>query len=188
MIARGDLAAEIGFERLAEMQEVAERYVRARSAALLLDWAIDRYRQEKQAPLLAQASRHFAMLTGGSFSELALEFGDGDALQLTGRRPDGARVGIDGMSDGTADQLYLALRVAAVEDYLDRAPALPFVADDLFVHFDDDRAEAGFRVLGALARRTQVLVFTHHRHLVDVARAALGPDLPCLSLADGAAI
>ena len=186
-----DAAARAAADRqaaLAEMQEVAERYVRARSAALLLDWAIDRYRQEKQAPLLAQASRHFAMLTGGSFSELALEFGDGDALQLTGRRPDGARVGIDGMSDGTADQLYLALRVAAVEDYLDRAPALPFVADDLFVHFDDDRAEAGFRVLGALARRTQVLVFTHHRHLVDVARAALGPDLPCLSLADGAAI
>ncbi len=190
-VGGADLAARAAADReaaLAEMQEVAETYVQAKSAALLLDWAIDRYRQEKQAPLLARASGHFAMLTGGSFSELALEFGGDDSLLLTGRRPDGARVGIDGMSDGTADQLYLALRVAAVEDYLEKAAPLPFIADDLFIHFDDARAEAGFRVLGTLAMRTQVLVFTHHRHLVDVARAALGPDLHCLSLADGKAM
>jgi len=173
---------------LAAMEDVAERYLRLRAAALLLEWAIDRYRQEKQAPLLARASAHFAMLTGGSFSELALEFDEGDRLHLTGRRPDGARVGIDGMSSGTADQLYLALRVAAVEDYLARATPLPFIADDLFVNFDDARAEAGFRVLGDLARHSQVLVFTHHRHLVDLARAALGPDLNIRSLADGSAM
>ncbi|MEZ4546559.1 MAG: hypothetical protein R3B51_02035 [Thermodesulfobacteriota bacterium] len=40
------------------------------------------------------------------------------------------------MSDGTADQLYLALRIAAIEDYLERSNALPFVADDLFINFD----------------------------------------------------
>jgi uncharacterized protein YhaN len=57
-------------------------------------------------------------------------------------------------STGSADQLYLALRVAAVEDSLDHGTPLPFIADDLFINFDDDRAAAGFKVLGDLAKRT----------------------------------
>lgn len=58
-----------------------------------------------------------------------------------------------------ADQLYLALRVASVEDYLTRAEPLPFMADDLFINFDNDRAAAGFKVLGQFAAKTQVLFF-----------------------------
>jgi len=86
------------------------------------------------------------------------------------------------MSTGTADQLYLALRVASIEDYLERAEALPFVADDLFINFDDDRAAAGFRLLGQLAEKTQVLFFTHHQHLVEIAEATLGDSVNCVSL------
>lgn len=74
---------------------------------------------------------------------------------------DGELVRVSGLSTGTADQLYLALRVASVDDYLDRANALPFVADDLFINFDDARAAAGFEVLCQLSRKTQVLFFTH---------------------------
>ena len=88
------------------------------------------------------------------------------------------------MSTGTADQLYLALRIASVTDYLDRAPPLPFVADDLFINFDDERAAAGFRVLGQLGTATQVLFFTHHEHLVDIARVTLGAKVPIVSLED----
>ncbi len=91
---------------------------------------------------------------------------------------------VPGMSTGTADQLYLALRVASIEDYLDRANALPFVADDLFINFDDNRAGAGFQVLGELAKKTQVLFFTHHQHLVDIARDTLGSSLSVVSLDD----
>jgi uncharacterized protein YhaN len=47
------------------------------------------------------------------------------------------------------------------------------VADDIFVNFDDDRARAGFEVLGDLATRTQVIFFTHHPRLREVAAEAL---------------
>lgn len=167
---------------LAEMKEIAEGYVRARSAAVLLQWAIDRYRREKQAPLLNRAGRLFATLTGGSFSDLRLDFDDQDHVRLIGIRSDASKVGVHGMSTGTADQLYLALRVASVEDYLERADPLPFLADDLFINFDDSRAAAGLGVLGQLARKTQVLFFTHHRHLVDLARTTLGPSVSVVSL------
>ena len=184
-IGGDDRAAEAAAVRqaaIAELREVAEQYVRVRSAAILLQWAIDRYRREKQAPLLKRAGQFFATITGGSFSDLRVEFDEHDRAQLAGLRPNGELVRVSGMSTGTADPLYLALRVASVEDYLDRSNALPFVADDLFINFDDARAAAGFEVLGQLARKTQILFFTHHRHLVEIAEATLGKSVTVVSL------
>ena len=88
------------------------------------------------------------------------------------------------MSTGIADQLYLALRVASIEDYLGRASALPFVADDLFINFDNERAGAGFKVFSDLARKTQILFFTHHEHLVEIARSTLGNSVNVVPLLD----
>ena len=177
-------AAAVRQEALAEICEVAERYVRVRTSALLLQWAIDRYRQEKRGPLLKRAGELFATLTGSSFTDLRVEYDDQDRAQLTGLRADEKIVPVSGMSTGSADQLYLALRVASIEDYLERAAALPFVADNLFINFDDDRAAAGFNVLGQLAEKTQVLFFTHHQHLVDIAHEALGASIHVVSLRD----
>lgn len=190
-IGGDDASAKAAADRqaaLAEMEEISEQYVRVRSANFLLQWAIDRYRREKQAPLLKRAGPLFTTLTNGSFNDLRLEFDELDHVHLIGLRPDGTRVGVDGMSTGTADQLYLALRLASIEDYLERANPLPFVADDLFINFDDKRAASGFEVLGQLAQKTQVLFFTHHRHLVDVARKTLDPSVSIVSLLQGDAI
>ena len=162
----------------AEMSESAQRYVRVRAAARLLAWVVDRHRQEKQAPLLRRAAEIFRTLTLDSFVALAVHMDDHDRQALVGVRAQGARVPVDGMSDGARDQLYLALRLAAVEEHVAKERPLPFVADDLLVNFDDERAAAGFRALAALARRTQVLFFTHHAHLGDVVRATLGNDTP----------
>ena len=169
-------------EALAEMKEIAVRYTHVRASAILLKWAIDRYRREKQAPLLKTASSLFALLTGHSFISLRIDFDDQDRPQLVGVRPDGSTVNVSGLSTGTADQLYLALRVASVLEYLDRAPTLPFITDDLFINFDDERATAGFKVLSQLAEKTQVIFFTHHRHLVEIAQGSLGSSLSVISL------
>jgi uncharacterized protein YhaN len=77
------------------------------------------------------------------------------------------------LSDGARDQLYLALRLAGVEALITAGRVLPFVADDLFVNFDNERAAAGLGVLAELAQQTQVLCFTHHHHLVDLAAKAI---------------
>lgn len=129
-----------------------------------------------------KAGEMFARLTTGSFADLRVEFDEQDRAQLAGLRPSKELVRVGGMSTGTADQLYLALRIASVEDYLDRAPPLPFLADDLFINFDDERAAAGFAVLGELSRKTQVLFFTHHRHLLEIAQATLGKSATVVSL------
>ena len=46
------------------------------------------------------------------------------------------------MSDGTADQLYLALRLASFEHYVSHNEPLPLVLDDILIQFDNERARA----------------------------------------------
>ena len=57
------------------------------------------------------------------------------------------------MSEGTRDQLYLALRLAYLEDYATRAEPAPFIGDDLFATFDDRRTENGLPPSRPSARR-----------------------------------
>jgi uncharacterized protein YhaN len=169
------LAAADAEQARAAMAAEAESYLIKRSQAVMLRWAIERYRERRQNPLLARASELFVALTLGRYAALQIDV-EVDPPRLVGLSADGASlVAIDGMSDGTADQLYLSLRLAALEQSLDAGIALPFLADDLFINFDDRRAHAGFKVLGEIARRTQVLFFTHHDHLRAIAERALHP-------------
>ena len=60
-------------------------------------------------------------------------------------------------SDGTVDQLYLALRLAVAEEL---TPDAPLVLDDALVRFDDDRLKAALEVLEEIAKEKQVILFT----------------------------
>jgi uncharacterized protein YhaN len=77
------------------------------------------------------------------------------------------------MSDGTADQLYLSLRLAGLEHYLDANEPMPFIVDDILIKFDNTRAVAALKALAELSERTQVVFFTHHRHLMELAAGNL---------------
>jgi uncharacterized protein YhaN len=148
-----------------------ERYVRVRLARTILQREIERYRGEHQAPLVVRASELFRELTLGSFVGLQTHYDDDDHPQLVGVRADQRPVGVSGMSSGTRDQLFLALRLATLEEYLERSEPMPFVVDDILVNFDDERARATLEVLARLGERTQVLLFTHHGRIREQARA-----------------
>jgi uncharacterized protein YhaN len=170
-----DAAQDIALAR-AELDTQAELYILKRAQELALRWALDRYRERRQNPLLARASELFRTLTLGRYLELRVDL-DSASPRLLGLCDDRASlVEVDHMSEGTSDQLFLALRLAAVEQTIGAGVRLPFLADDLFVNFDDARAKTGLRVLTELARSTQVLIFTHHAHLVALAREVAGAD------------
>lgn len=158
-----------------EMEVQAEAYLLKRTEGLLLRWAVERKRQQTQSPLLLRAGQLFNMLTGGRYSSLEI-YDDGSSSSLLGNCADDSRpVLVGNMSEGTVDQLFLALRIASIEQSVKAGCVLPVLADDLFINFDDQRAEAGFKVLGELAKSTQVLFFTHHQHLLEIARTSLHP-------------
>ena len=150
---RGELARMDGSDRaaqaaedvqtlLARLQGDVARYATLKLAATVMHRGIERYREKNQGPILARASVLFAGLTGSSFARLQIDDdGDGRSV-LKGVRPDGRLVGVDGMSDGSHDQLYLALRLASLESWLQSHEPVPFVVDDILLNFDDVRATA----------------------------------------------
>lgn len=153
----------------AEIAQLAEAYQGFRLGAILLQEQVDAFREEHQGPILGKAGPWFRRLTLDSFVGLDV---DGDALQ--GVRQSGERVGVDGMSDGTRDQLYLALRLAAVAVAAGESDPMPLVLDDVLINFDEGRAAAALEILGELSDSTQILLFTHHQHVAKLARGALG--------------
>lgn len=157
-------------------REQAEQYALLKLAVAVLRREIERFREESHGPLLTRASAFFARLTCQEHAGLTTSFDERGNVILVGRRANGLEITVDQMSDGTRDQLYLALRLATIERQLDRSEPLPLIVDDLFVNFDDDRAAASFEILGELAEKTQVIFFTHHRHLVELAKSMLSPD------------
>ena len=102
------------------------------------------------------------------------DFNEKDEPILLGVRPSGHQVHVEGMSKGTRDQLYLSLRLASLEKYLEASEPMPFVVDDILVNFDDQRAEATLGALARLSEKTQVLFFTHHWRLVELAQRVAG--------------
>jgi uncharacterized protein YhaN len=170
--AQEDLA-----QSMAAIQHHAQQYIPLRMAATILGRVIDRYRQANQGGVLDHAGRLFADLTLGSFGGVQVELHDNGSLQLVGVRPDGSTlVPTSGMSEGTCDQLYLAFRVALLEAYLERNPPVPLLVDDLLMTFDDQRSVAALRVLADLSQRMQIIFFTHHRRLIELAQQHLSPE------------
>ncbi len=180
----GDAAARAEAQRqeaIAAMAEAAERYLTLHTASRLLKWSIEKFRETKQGPMLSKASSIFCELTLNSFARLLVD-SDGQTPRLFGVRPNGEQVDVAGMSEGSRDQLYLALRLAALELQVEQGMSMPLIADDLFINFDDLRTAAGLRVLAELSRRMQVVFLTHHDHMVPLAREVIGPDLNVVEL------
>jgi len=176
---QGALAAEaaaVAENELASVRQLTMAFARQHLAAHLLEREIQRYRQANQGPLLDRAGQLFRRLTAEHFCDLTVAYDDDGKPSLVCIRDDEREVDPPQLSEGEADQLYLALRIASLERHLQRNTPLPFVADDLFVSFDDARAEAGLEVLGDLAQQTQVIFFTHHARLAEIAQQTLGPD------------
>jgi uncharacterized protein YhaN len=153
-----------------------EEYARLRLAAVVLREAIERHRQKTQGPVLDRAGALFAALTLGSFAGLRVEYNEDDRPVLQAVRPGGEAVGIRGLSLGTADQLYLALRLASLETALQARGPIPLIADDLLVQFDDRRTAAALRILAQISDCTQVILFTHHDHVCELAQSCLRRD------------
>lgn len=163
-------AAARAEQLLADIRPDAEQYLRFTIARLILEEQMERYRQDNQTPVLRRAGELFAKLTLGSFSGLRDDLDDKGKPVLLGLRSNRTEVTVDCMSDGTRDQLFLALRLATIELQLDQQDPLPFVVDDILVGFDDERSEAALEVLCELAKKTQVLLFTHHAMVAHAAR------------------
>lgn len=175
----GDAVAADAEQRAADaaarLSNLIAEYASARISSSIISEVIETYQQRYQGPLLARASELFATITDGRFAKVATDF-DEDMTVLVGVRANGKRETVGNLSSGTRDQLFLALRLAAIESHVGNQEPMPVVVDDIVINFDDASASATFKVLAELSRKTQVLFFTHHEHLLERAASAIGAE------------
>ncbi len=154
-------------ERLrAQASALAEGYAVDRLALRLLSEAQRRFEQEQQPRILQLASRAFQELTGGRYVRVYASASEPGSLRVD--QADGREWADEQLSRGTREQLYLAFRLAVIEDFGESRLPLPIILDDVLVNFDRQRARNVVKVLTRLAARHQVIAFTCHEEVREL--------------------
>ncbi len=164
---------------LARIDEAAEQWAVITLCRALLDETRKIYETERQPEVLRQASSFFNVMTEGRYTRVIAPL-DGGEIQV--ERADGVRLSPQLLSRGTAEQLYLAMRLALVREYANHVDPLPVIFDDIFVNFDPQRSRTTIKALRDLCATHQVLFFTCHPHLVQQAEEVI-PEAKIFSLA-----
>ncbi|QOZ51535.1 AAA family ATPase [Bradyrhizobium sp. CCBAU 53338] len=155
---------------LLAIEDKALAYLRLKLGIAAADRALSAYRDRHRSSMMKRASEAFSLISRGSYTELLTQPSNGSEL-LIAKGSDGSSKIASELSKGTRFQLYLALRVAGYHEFVRAHTPGPFLADDIMETFDDFRAEEAFRLLAGMAAVGQVVYFTHHRHLCEIAMA-----------------
>lgn len=131
------------------------------AAKRLLERTLEVYERDRQPQVLRFASEALTKITSGRYVGVRQQR---DAKGLLAVDAWGVQRTPDELSRGTAEQLYLALRLGLAASYGERVATLPIVLDDVLVNFDPARARAVLEVLAefASAPGRQALLFTCH--------------------------
>ncbi len=144
------------------IDEARESRDRAFVLARVVREADRRFRDEHQPDLLIRAAGYLRHITRGRYDGIETG-GPGDgSLQLRGPAATEPRPVGQSLSQGTREQVYLALRLAIV-DHLDASgERLPLFMDEILVNWDAWRRDRAFELLERVAERRQVFLFTCH--------------------------
>lgn len=155
------------------------QYLKCQLTMQVLRDAAESYRKRMGQQVIDDASVNLKALSYGSLDGVITTDSQGKRKLVAIRSKDQEYLDLHQLSEGARDQLFLSLKLAMIRNRLlerrrkGKGP-LPVIFDDVLVNFDDDRAAAAFRLFEELAKSTQVIYLTHHRHLESVARSAIG--------------
>ncbi len=146
----------------ARIRDARESRDRAFVLARLVREADRRFRDEHQPDLLLRAADHLRYITQGRYDRIELGNPGDESLYLRGPAATEPRPVGESLSQGTREQVYMALRLAIV-DHLDAdGETLPLFMDETLVNWDAWRRDRAFELLERVAERRQVFLFTCH--------------------------
>ncbi|MCZ6539070.1 MAG: hypothetical protein O6922_04510, partial [Chloroflexi bacterium] len=121
----------------------------------------EEFQRERQPALMQAASRYLSDLTLGRYTAVRAVIGEKEQdLEIVEGEAHTKRA--SELSRGTAEQLFLSMRFALIEEYARKAEPMPVVLDDILVNFDPERAAAACKVIMDLSERFQILFLTCH--------------------------
>ncbi|KPB04927.1 ATP-binding protein [Bacillus sp. CHD6a] len=147
-----------------KLQEHARNWAIHATASHLIGKTMEFYRTVKLPKVLQFASDNFRFLTKGNYHSI-LDAQNERTLQV--QHADGTKFEPKELSQATVEQLYISLRVAVAQVWSDEQK-LPFLMDDSFVNFDEQRTDLAIKLINKLALQGyQFLFFTCHHHIKE---------------------
>jgi len=142
-----------------------ERYTVLALAERLMARTQAYHEQARQPEVIGRASELFEMITEGRYVKVSVP-SDGSEFMVfdadSRQRPSSE------LSTGTAQQLYLAIRIALIETLDEVGLGLPVLMDDVLVNFDPERKRGAAQAISHLATHRQVIMFTCHPETAEL--------------------
>ena len=146
-----------------EFTDDAKEWAKFAIAKDLLSRTLDRYKDERMPRMLSTAENFLSILTDGSYVKIIPQvLGSGFLIE----RKDHVLFEANELSQATAEQVYVSIRLALAASHYDRYP-FPIIIDDSFVNFDHNRTARIIKLLREMCNNNQILIFTCHHHLLD---------------------
>ncbi|RJE90851.1 hypothetical protein D3P07_01810 [Paenibacillus sp. 1011MAR3C5] len=153
---------------LAGLDTDMERYAVLSVSKSLIERTKRIYEQERQPIVLRNASYYINKLTEGRYLRVSAD-PSRSGIRVEDR--DNTVLDSSFLSRGTAEQLYLSMRLALAKES-SQSTKLPLMLDDLFVNFDGNRLKAAADLVAELSGERQILFFTCQEHTRDALLAA----------------
>jgi uncharacterized protein YhaN len=154
----------------AELERAFAEFCAVELASQSLDRLRARIEETCQPETLVDAGRYLRRLTLGRYARVWTPAGE---RRLVVDDDQGRVLGVEQLSHGAREQLFLAIRLALIERFRQRGVELPVILDDVVVNFDQSRTEAAVETLVEYAAAgPQVILLTCHLHLARLFEAA----------------
>jgi len=152
-------------EARSQLRPLAERYAVYNTAALFLEKIRERFLGSTKDKLLKGASDILSEITSGEYKDIMPmeDIMQGDFKTVL--RDESVMESSSGLSRGTKEQLFLAVRISRIKEI---QPSLPVILDDSFVNFDIAHTKNTVKALEKLSKSHQIFVLTCHGSLVEL--------------------
>ncbi len=148
----------------AQAAAAADGYLISAVGVRLLDRARERFDRVRQPEVVRVAGKVFSAMTLGRYTDVRIPL-DAEISVVTA---DGNLKPAADLSQGTAEQLYLALRVGLISSLGQLGQNLPVLMDDIAVNYDPERLVAASAAIAELSRVRQTILFTCHAATAEV--------------------
>ena len=169
-VEQSNRIAELEISRNRIGNEIAECYRRwqvLEAAEGLIQETLDAYERDRQPEVFRRASDRLAFFSEGRYLQIRQ---DEDGQSFAVLDADNRLIRPLDLSRGTREQLYLAVRLGLIEEFMQRGTSLPLIMDEVLVNFDPVRMAAVVRELARFAESHQVLMFTCHPEIAERVR------------------
>ena len=137
--------------RLAELEKT---YLALGHAQNALETAMQELQRRFAPDITRRAGEYLRRLTDGAYDRISV---DDDLTVLAARDTETTLRTVSWRSEGTGDQMYLALRLAVWEVL---SPGSPLILDDALIRFDQTRLERAMALLRELGEKRQIILFS----------------------------